>query len=288
MSGVCSNIYIMSINLDKVLFTGTDGMLGKYVDFGIKTTRGSLDVTNLNQVLSVCREHKPEAIVHLAAETDMDKCERDPQHAYMINAIGTYHVAVAAKELGIKLIYISTVGVFDGSKKTPYVETDVPNPQNYYSRSKLLGELAIQGMLENYVIVRVAWIFGGGKEKDKKFVAKIIEQLGKDEIKAVVDQVGSPTFCKDLVGGIKEFLKNDVRGICHFANTGVCSRAEFAEEIVKIMGAQTKVTPIAMGDLETDAVRSHNQSLASEHTTGRSWQDSLKEYIDTEWKNTYA
>ena len=106
----------MKINLDKVLITGSNGMAGSYVDFGIRTDRRSMDITDLKEVLSVCRRYKPEAIIHLAAETDVDRCERDPEYAYFVNGIGTYNVVQIAKELGIKLVYISTAGVFDGTK----------------------------------------------------------------------------------------------------------------------------------------------------------------------------
>ena len=275
----------MKINLEKVLITGANGMVGSYVDFGIKTSRRSLDITDLNEVLSVCRKYKPSAILHLAAETDVDRCERDPEYAYMVNAVGTYHMAVAAKELGIKLIYVSTAGVFDGTKKTSYNEKDVPNPQNYYGRTKFLGELAVRGILDNYIIARVCWMFGGGPEKDQKFVAKIIKQLGNKEIKVVTDQIGSPTFGKDLITGIKKLISQDARGIYNLANSGVCSRYQFAEMIVKNLGKKTKVIPVKMSDFKMDAPRTFNEGMVSKVKTQRSWQSALKEYLETEWKN---
>lgn len=273
----------MKINLDKVLITGSKGMVGSYVDFGIKTDRRSLDITDLKEVLAVCRKHKPEAIVHLAAETDVDRCERDPEYAFMVNSVGTFNMATAAKELGIKLVYISTAGVFDGRKKTPYTEKDEANPQNYYGRSKFLGELAVKGMLEDYIIARVCWMFGGGPEKDQKFVAKIIQQLDKPEIRVVTDQIGSPTFGKDLIAGIKKLLKKDAKGIYNLANNGVCSRYEFAETIVKNLGKKTKVIPIKMSDLKMDATRTFNEGMISKNQ--RNWREALKNYLETEWKN---
>lgn len=276
----------MKINLDKVLVTGTDGMAGSYVDFGIKTNRRSMDVTDLKEVQTVCRKHKPQAIIHLAAETDVDRCERDPEYAYMVNSIGTYNMATVAKELGIKLIYISTAGVFDGQKKGDYTEKDKPNPQNYYGRSKFLGELAVQSILDNYIIARVCWMFGGGPKKDQKFVAKIINQLDKDEIKVVTDQIGSPTFCKDVIGGVKKLLAKDARGVFNMANKGVCSRYEFAEAIVKNLGKKTKVIPTKMSDFKMDAFRTFNEGMSSKNNTQRDWQSALKEYLKTEWKNS--
>lgn len=275
----------MKINLNKVLITGANGMVGSYVDFGIKTDRRSLDVTDLKEVRAVCRKYKPEAIIHLAAETDVDRCERDPEHAYLINSVGTFNVATVAKEIGAKLVYVSTAGVFDGLKKTNYTEKDKPNPQNYYGQSKYFGELAVRGILDNYIIARVCWMFGGGPKKDQKFVAKIIEQLPKGELKVVTDQIGSPTFGKDLIAGIKKLLKSDSKGIYNLANEGVCSRYEFAQTIVKILGKNTKILPVKMSDFKMDAVRTFNEGMVSKIKTQRNWRNALKEYLKTEWKN---
>mgnify|MGYP001610821118 FL=1 len=277
----------MTINFDKILITGANGMVGSYADFGIKTNRRSMDVTDLKEVLTICRKYKPQAIIHLAAETDVDRCERDPEYAYMINGIGTYHMALAAKELGAKLVYISTAGVFDGIKESPYNEEDEPNPQNYYGHSKFLGELAVKGMLENYLILRVCWVIGGGPEKDQKFVAKIINQIkNKDvkEIRAVNDQIGSPTFGKDLLAVIKILLQKDERGIFHVPNTGIVSRYDVAKFIIDSLRPEVKVIPVDSSYFNLDAKRTKNEGLASKINLMRPWQEALKEYLETEWK----
>ncbi len=275
----------MAINLKKVLITGADGMVGSYADFGIKTNRKIMDITDLEQVKSFCKKHKPSAVIHLAAETDLDKCEKDPDHAYLVNTIGTYNMATVAKSLGIKLVYISTAGVFDGKKKTPYNEKDKPNPTNYYGRSKYLGELVVQGVLNDFIIARVCWMFGGGPSKDKKFVAKIIRQLDNKEIKAVTDQLGSPTFGKDLIFNIKGLILEDAKGIYNLANKGVCTRYELASEIVKISKKKTKVLPAKMSDFNMKATRTYNEGMTTKLKTIRRWDRALKEYIETEWGN---
>jgi dTDP-4-dehydrorhamnose reductase len=274
----------MKIDLNKVLITGANGMVGGYADFGIKADRRMMDVTDLKEVRSVCMKHKPQAIVHLAAETDVDRCERDPEYAYLVNSIGTYHVATVAKEMGIKMVYVSTAGVFDGTKEGPYTEKDEPNPKNYYGHSKFLGELAVKGMLTDYVIARVCWMFGGGPAKDQKFVAKIIEQLGKEEIRVVTDQIGSPTFGKDLITGIKKLLQEDAKGYYNLANEGIISRYDFAKTIVEILGKKTKVTPVKMADFKMDAFRTFNEGMLS-LASQRNWRVALEEYLTTEWKN---
>ncbi len=277
----------MAINFDKILITGANGMVGSYVDFGIKTDRRSMDITDLKEVLAVCRKCNPEAIIHLAAETDVDRCERDPEYAYFVNGIGTYNMAVAAKELSIKLVYISTAGVFDGAKEGPYIEEDEPNPQNYYGHSKFLGELAIKEVLKNYLILRVCWMMGGGSTKDQKFVAKIISQIKNPEtkeIKVITDQIGSPTFAKDLIKSIKILIQENQTGIFHMANTGIVSRYDVAKFIVDMLKPEVKVMPVESSYFNLDAKRTKNEGLASKINLMRSWQEALREYLETEWK----
>jgi dTDP-4-dehydrorhamnose reductase len=272
------------ISLDRILVTGAGGMVGSYVDFGIKTNHRSLDITDLKETISVIEKYKPEAILHLAAETDVDRCERDPGSAYMINAIGTLNIATAAKKIGAKVIYISTVYVFDGSKNKSYLEDDKPSPDGHYGRSKYVGEMAIRDILDDYLIVRAGWMFGGGPNGDQKFVAKIIKQLQKDEIKAVNDKLGSLTYAKDLVNKIKDFISQNKTGIVHVANSGFCSRYDIALEIKKTMGSDAKVVPVDSSYFNRDAPR--NGSDIMESLNGgvmRPWKEALGEYINTEW-----
>lgn len=276
------NIMIPAIDFDKVLITGSGGMVGSYVDFGIKTDRTSLDITDFNAVMKTVRRHCPQAIIHLASETDVDVCERDPDHAYLVNSIGAYHIATAALDVGAKLAYVSTAGVFDGEKDGPYTETDTPNPQNFYGRSKYLGELIVRGMSENYIIARACWMFGGGPQKDKKFVSKIIKQLGHAEIKAVTDAYGSPTFGKDFVEALKQLLADDAAGVFHLSNKGSCSRYEVAQLIIETLKPDTKLIPVGL-DYFPGAYRVKNETMASRIKLMRPWQEALKEYLETEW-----
>ena len=280
-----------NIDLHKVLVTGAGGMVGSYIDFGIKTSRHSLDVTDLAKVRRMCQKKKPSAIIHLAAETDVQRCEREPERAYVVNGIGTYHMASVAKELGVKLIYISTSGVFDGQKKSPYTEEDEPNPQHFYGRSKHLGELAVSGTCTDYVIARVCWTFGGGPTRDKKFIAKIAEQLrtGAQEIKAADDVSGSPTFGKDLVGALKVLLGRDARGVYNLANEGVCSRYDIAKEVARVLVPTVRVIPVTSSFFRTAGVaRLMNESMIARERLMRPWQEALREYLETEWKRAIS
>lgn len=268
----------------KILITGASGMVGNYAGFGRKTDRLSLDVAKLSETLSFVRKEKPDAIVHLAALTDLDAAEKNPAAAYLVNAAGAYHLALAARENRAKLVYVSTAGVFDGTKKGPYAENDAPNPQNVYGHSKYLGELAVRGVLDNYIIARACWMFGGGPGRDKKFVAKIISQFDKKEIFALGDAAGSPTFGKDLIAAVKKLIDADARGIFHLSNAGSATRFDVAKLIVETLKPEIKVTPVAAAYFKLPAVRVKNEALSSKVKLLRPWQEALKEYLVTEWK----
>ena len=176
-----------------------------------------------------------------------------------------------------------SAGIFDGVKKGFYTEEDEPNPPNHYGRSKYLGELIIKGMLENYIIIRASWIFGGGPQKDNKIVAKVIKQFSNPEIKGVTDRIGSPTYGKDFIETIKQLMENNEIGVFNIANKGSCSVYEFIREIVSILKPNIKVTPVDSSSFNLDAVRRRNISLLTKIKM-RSWQEALKDYLKTEWK----
>lgn len=275
----------MVIDLNRILVTGSGGMLGSYVNFGLKTASETLDVTDFKKIQLFCRKEKPTAILHLAAQTDLELCEKDFGGAYMVNSVGAYHLARVAKELGIKLIYISTVGIFDGEKVTPYTENDEGNPQNYYGHSKYLGELAVRSMLDDYLILRLSWVFGGGPTKDKKFVSKIIKQLGKSEISVADDVFGSPTYAKDIILVLKKLLNEDAKGIVNIANTGVCSRYDCALKISSIYRSNVKIIPVKSEFFKSNLPLIKNQSLSPDHVLTRPWKEALSEYIELEWRS---
>lgn len=277
----------MGFQFPKTLITGSDGMVGSYVDFGIKTNRNTLDVTNLGSVMATVKKYKPRVILHLAALTDLDVGEKNPALAYQINTIGTYHMALAAKEVKAKLVYISSTGVFDGKKKGPYNEKDTPNPQNYYGHSKYAGELIIQSLLKDYIIARCCWMFGGGPAQDKKFVLKIIQQINNPtvtEIKALKDVNGSPTFGKDLVQALKQLIAKDAKGIFHLTNKGICTRYDVAKLIVAALKPSLKITAVNGDYFNLPAKRVRNESTKSRVNLMRPWQEALSEYLETEWK----
>jgi dTDP-4-dehydrorhamnose reductase len=278
----------MSIPREKILITGAGGMLGSYARFGIPTTRAELDVENLESVRTVVGIHKPAAILHFAAATDLIATGKDPLGTFRANAMGAYNVALAAKEVGAKIVMVSSSAVFDGKKDEPYLESDVPNPQNEYGHSKYMGELAVAGITDNHLIARTCWMFGGGEERDHKFVANILRQLDKARIEIIQGKRGSPTYGKHFVDALLGLIDEDARGIVHIGNEGAPTRVDIAREIVRITGASVDVVEMDAEAFEKEypgAGSRGNESISSERCTLPSWQDALTEYIQTEWSD---
>ena len=162
---------------------------------------GRLDVRDSAAVRDVIDEVRPDLVLHLAAETDLERCEAYSDDAFITNTLGTQNVAVASRNVDATLVYISTAGVFDGEKLTPYTEFDEARPINVYGRSKYEGEVLVLRLAPRSFVVRAGWMIGGA-ERDHKFVAKMVAQLkdGATSIQAVTDKLGTPTYTRDFAG----------------------------------------------------------------------------------------
>jgi dTDP-4-dehydrorhamnose reductase len=246
--------------LVKVLVTGANGQLGRELTewpdpqfeiygFG----RESLDVTDLQQCRDVMSRMNPDAVIHCAGYTAVDKAESEPEEAYRINETGTRNVATAALENRVKLSYISTDYVFDGTSRTPYRESDQTNPMTVYGESKLAGEQAVQLLLERYFIVRTSWVYGKYGSNFVKTMLKLSEE--RDELKVVHDQMGSPTYTQDLARFLLELIQTDRYGIFHASNTGACSWYEFAKAIFEENGKKIQVVPCTTAEFSRPASR---------------------------------
>jgi dTDP-4-dehydrorhamnose reductase len=291
----------------RVLVTGAAGMLGTALcetlmkrgykvyatdinteDEGIEF----LDVRSYEQVNEALNKHKFDIVIHLAAETDVDKCELEPDHAYLINTIGTQNVALACQKRDIIMVYISTIGVFDGNKLEPYTEFDEPNPINIYGKSKLEGEKIVQRLLKRYYIVRAGWMMGGGPRKDKKFIGKIIKQIleGKKELKVVNDKFGSPTYTVDFSKCLTNLIETGYYGLYHCTNKGYASRYEIAMKTLEYLGKKDiKLIPVSSAHFPLPAPRARSEASINykleliKMNYMRSWEEALKEYIDNYW-----
>jgi dTDP-4-dehydrorhamnose reductase len=279
----------------KILVTGAKGMLGTdlcrvFQENGhevVATDIQELNVRDFGSVMNMVETVKPETILHLAALTDVDGCERDPDAAYCTNTLGTQNIALACRKNDISLVYISTLCVFNGEKCNAYTEFDTPDPRNWYSRSKYQGELFIEKFLSRYYIVRAGWMFGGGK-KDKKFVARIIELAQKQAtLKIVNDKFGSPTYTVDISRGIAHLIETGLYGLYHLVNTGKpASRYEVAEKILEYAGVSScQLIPVSSAEFPQPATRPRMESGRNYQlelrglSWMRPWEDALAEYI---------
>ena len=275
----------------KFFITGVNGQLGYdvkrellergYTDI-LAPTRVDLDITNEDAVKKMIREYRPSVIFHCAAYTAVDKAEEEQEKCYQVNVLGTKYLTEAAKEMDVKIIYISTDYVFDGTKEGIYQIEDRVNPVNYYGKTKYLGENFIREY-DNHIIVRISWVFG---INGKNFIRTMLNLAeSHKELNVVCDQIGSPTYTKDLAGLLVNMFLSNVKGLYHVTNEGYCSWYEFAEFIFKESRKKVKVHPILTKDYKTIAKRPLNSKLSKESLDDigmkrlPEWQDAVKRYI---------
>lgn len=284
----------------RVLVTGAAGAVGSYVQDVFRDTelvltdvRGSLramDIADPEAVAATVHEVEPDVVLHLAAATDVDQCERDPDLAFRTNAIGTQNVALACRNSGCELVYISTAGVFWGDKIEPYTEFDEPGPANVYGHSKLAGERIVANLLDRYYIVRAGWMVGGG-DLDRKFVGKLTELIrgGETHLRAVNDKWGSPTYAHDMLGGIKRLVGTGYHGLYHMVNEGSCTRYDVAVELKQILERpDVEIEPVSSAYFPLPAPRARSEAMRNYKLEllgideMRPWREALREYVTGE------
>jgi len=223
----------------RVAITGALGQLGRSLQDALEghdLLRIDLpvhDVTDKGIIPSIA-DFEPDCVVHTAAMTDVDGCERDPDAAYRINAVGTRNVALGCQRCNAPMLYMSTDYVFDGTSEEPYLEYDEPNPISVYAKSKLAGEEFVRDLLNRFYIVRTAWLYG---HTGNNFVKKILELAEEeDELSVVANEFGSPTYAPYLSEAIARVIQQPLYGIYHLVNEGSCSRYEFAAKILELAG----------------------------------------------------
>ncbi len=273
------------------LVTGAGGLLGRtvaraLVDDGHEVhalAHEHLDVGDLAAVQSAFATIRPEFVVHCAALTDVDRCEREPDLAWRVNAEGPGYVASSASEVGAEVVAISTDYVFDGEKGS-YVETDDTNPIQGYGHAKLAGEERVREGNPRHYVVRSAWIYGVG---GKNFVSRAPDLAAKGEsIKAIADQRSSPTFAEDLAHAIASLRNSDRYGTYHVINEGSCSYAEFFRHAFEVAGAGA-VEDISHFDVPRPAPRPSDTSLVGEvwrsagFTPLRPWRDAARAFMQS-------
>lgn len=254
-----------------------------------------LDVTDPIASRRVISKTKPHTVLHLAALTDVDKCEREKELAYKCNRDGARNIALACKEIDAEMVYISSGSVFSGALGRPARETDAPDPVNVYGKSKLAGEREVSSILKKHYIIRAGWMIGGGPDKDKKFVGKIMKKIleGEKNLKIINDKFGTPVYAQDLLAGIKELLnRKGSHGLYHMVNENgkECSRYGITVSIKEILKKHDlKIEPVSSGLFNLSAPRARSEALENyrlkELGLGimRPWKDALSEYLKVEW-----
>ncbi|MDI6818634.1 MAG: dTDP-4-dehydrorhamnose reductase [Methanothermobacter thermautotrophicus] len=272
----------------KILITGSSGMLGSdLVDILSRrhevVTSGSLDIRDLEGVMELLRETRPDAVVHAAAFTDVDCAETERDTAYQVNVLGTRNIAAAASAVGSSILYISTDYVFDGEKGDGYLEFDEPNPLNFYGKTKYLGEVSVRQLSERFYIVRTSWLFG---RNGRNFVGTMVELAERGhEISVVDDQYGSPTYTRDLAAAIGTLLERPAYGVYHLTNSGQCSWYEFAIDIFNELGMEVCLKPVKSHEFPRPArrpsfsvLRNYNWSMEGFKPL-RNYRDALRDYL---------
>jgi len=274
----------------KVLITGASGQLGKEfvkvlsskgIDF-VALERKDLDVTNFEKVYKTLKEINPSVVINCSAYNQVDLAETEILKAFSTNAIGPYNLAITCREINAKLIHYSTDYVFDGIKKGLYTEEDSPNPLNQYARSKLLGEELVKQVLEDYLILRVSWVYGEGTQN---FLYKLEEWAKKQEVlKVVVDEFSVPTSTKTITEVTLKAIDAGLTGLYHLTNSGYASRYEWAKEYFKLKGINKLIYPALQADFNLPAKRPKWSVMSNEKIsralgiTIRDWKEDLKSF----------
>ena len=298
--------------MKKIFLSGVGGMLGQAFynifkdDYKLMCTDidvneewlNYLDFRNFEDYYKEVTNFKPDYLFHIGAHTNLEYCEKNINDAYKTNTISVDHAISISNELDIPLLYISTAGIFDGNQDT-YNDWDKPNPISIYGKSKFYSEENIISQSKNFLILRAGWMMGGGIQKDKKFVNKIINQLlnGKKEIFIVNDKMGTPTYTLDFAKNAKLLIENNKLGLFNLVCRGNTSRYEVAKEILKILNLETKIKINKVNSSyfkkEYFALRPKSENLINlklqllSMDIMRDWKESLEEYLNENYKKLF-
>jgi dTDP-4-dehydrorhamnose reductase len=281
----------------RVLVTGAGGQLGldlldAFGDHDVRgLTHGDLEIADEAAVVAAVRDHAPDLVVNAAAWTDVDGCESDPDHAHLVNAVGAWWVARACRLRGATMVHISTDYVFAGEgrigpdgERRPYTEFDPTDPINEYGRSKAAGERLIRETLPEHYIVRTAWVCGARGSNFVKTMLRIGEEQGSARV--VEDQIGSPTFTRDLAAAIRDLAVTGRFGTYNRTNSGTCSWYEFAAAAYELAGLDVEMEAISSEELDRPAPRPAYSVLSGRHAAAAGleplphWRDGLARFIE--------
>lgn len=276
--------------MKKIMVTGCNGQLGREIQKEYEndevellcTDVGDLDISDNAQIMEYVRQQKPDVIINCAAYTAVDACENAWDLAYRINAIGPRNLAIAAREVGAKLVHISTDYVFEGNASVPYTEFDEVHPVSAYGKTKLEGERFVQQFADRYFILRTAWLYGDGNN-----FAKTMLRLSEnhEKVRVVCDQFGSPTSAAELAKVIHVLEPTANYGLFHATCEGSCSWADFAEEVFRLAQKSTKVERVTTEEYASPTKRpaysvldNYMLRLTTDYRMA-DWKDALRVYF---------
>lgn len=252
-----------------VLVTGSSGQLGQSLQYlapnyqeiqFVFCTSADLNITDIEQCHAVFKQYQPDYCINAAAYTAVDKAESEPEKAHIINVIGAKNIAEVCKAYNAVLLHISTDFVFNGTKKSPYTEEDIPNPTGVYGKTKREGEIAVQQTWEKHFIVRTSWVYSQFGHNFMKTMLRLASE--RDTISVVNDQIGTPTNAVDLADALVQIILTDNQqpkahyfGIYNFSNEGQCSWYDFAKKIFEINKTQIELKAIPTSSFPTPAQR---------------------------------
>jgi len=275
----------------KILLLGHKGMLGsdllktlfaRYKVVGMD--KEEIDIVSAKDCKNAVAEVEPDIVINAAAFTNVDGCETQRDECFAVNAEAVKNICEACRGRDIRIIHFSTDYVFDGKAKSPYREQDICNPINVYGESKLAGERYLQSLSEDYLLIRTSWLYG---INGKNFVRTILDKAKTTTRLSVVDdQIGCPTYTKDLAAAVELLIFQNQRGIFHVTNRGHCSWYEFAVRILKeVSKDEVEVKPIKTHELPRLAMRPAYSALSMQKfitTTGKTpqpWQLAVQDYL---------
>lgn len=275
----------------RILLLGHKGMLGsdlllqlgrKHETIGLD--KDEIDITSMQACENAINENEPDIVVNAAAYTDVDGCENAISECLAINAEAVLNIVVSCRKKNIRIIHFSTDYVFDGNSSEPYKEDSPCNPLNIYGSSKLAGENYLRSLSNNYLIIRTEWLYG---KNGKNFVKSILDKAGTiNKLEVVDDQIGSPTYTRDLALAVDLLIERNVNGLLHITNRGNCSWFQFARQILKEAGiTEVQVMPIKSSQLQRPALRPLYSVLSTQKFTSitgkamQPWQLALQDYL---------
>jgi dTDP-4-dehydrorhamnose reductase len=279
----------------RVIVFGASGLLGKALmrewsgDAVTGLSSGDADIRDAKRVQQVVQQARPEWIALAAAYTDVDGCESNQELAFAVNRDGAVNVATAAREVGARLVFLSSDYVFDGKKSTPYEVDDARNPQSVYGRTKAEAEIRLLEVMPDCCIARTSWLFGTGGKCFPDTILKLA--ASRPALDVVNDQHGCPTYAVDLARAIVQLCRKNSRGIVHVTDAGDCTWFEFATEIVNRAGLATIVRPVSSQQMARPAPRPGYSVLSPTRLqalgiTMPSWRDALSRYLEARPKPT--